>query len=134
MLVIESADPPAQSTLPTADEGALYSLAHAPTSAAIRAARNLLRAALTEWDIKAHDVNSAATMAIGRLVENVVRESQAAGRSESVQICVRLVRRGGQRYIRIEIFDRMSKPDGRERSMEAKRAGGRTSLDIPTRD
>ncbi|MGP4027379.1 hypothetical protein [Actinomadura sp. 3N407] len=101
-LAVEASE---SSVLPAADQEALYILAHAPGPAAVLAARGLLRAALVEWDLNSRNVASAATAGLGWLVDNVVRDVQAAGLPDALEISVRLVQREGRRYVRIEVLD-----------------------------
>ncbi|MFD0857079.1 hypothetical protein ACFQ07_33035 [Actinomadura adrarensis] len=109
------------------DDGPLYILLHAPEHRAILAARGLLHAALTEWELKDRHAIGTATVAVGWLVENVVRDLHGAGLPDALEVSIRLLRREACRFVHIDVFDRIS-----ERSNDQDWPPELTGLDLST--
>jgi hypothetical protein len=89
--------------VPPAHDGARWAVAHEPSPGAVRAAEGLLRAALHGWGIRDFTVLAAAEVAAHELAGRAVRDLRDAGRSDDLDITVRLVRRGDRRYVRVEV-------------------------------
>ncbi|TDD85604.1 hypothetical protein E1293_10890 [Actinomadura darangshiensis] len=117
---------PGTTSIPPVDEAAWYVLLHDPTLGLVRAAEGLLRAALTGWAIRNYRVIVTAQVVVGELAGKAVRIAQAAGRSDELEVMIRLVRRKEKRYVRVEVFHQFSEPADYE-----SRLGDLTDLDLP---
>ncbi|MCP9951728.1 hypothetical protein [Actinomadura madurae] len=89
--------------VPPAHDDARWGVAHEPTLGAVRAAEGLLRAALRGWGIRDFKVIAAAQVAASELAGSAVRDRLDTGRSDDLDITVRLVRKREKCYVRIEV-------------------------------